>query len=496
MISPHLSNQELQDSELKNHIHSFGFPLEAGNKESWNQLQTQYSCSHNILQQRQQDILRLRNSNIIEEMYTSLKDLKDSETILLQQIPSETTKAAEGQIFFQGEHTKILNSIPYLLMILVFCKIWIFPILGLMTPVLLFISPYILLQTMFKITISWEMYLKMMKQLVFGINGNEPWSLKHLAQIIWTTLGLGQGIIQPFYISHHTRILDNAIQKRGQALLKIYNTMKQIQSTFASLGVMENQPLQIPDIPTELYEAVSWMENEPLGMKILWTLLGRFTILITIASDSNWNLVEWNGPLVLNNLGDLAIQKPIKSDLILTGHTLLTGPNRGGKSSSLRAILQQVLLGQTFGFTYYTTGSWDPFYKVHTRLKSYDTSGKESLFEMEVRNASRMIHSLQDLQSPCLILIDELFHSTNPPDAETSARIFLDKVWKLPHIKSIISTHIFSLCENPPKNISTLCCPASESSDGSIDYSYKLSEGICRVSSVREVLREAKLLSA
>jgi len=496
MISPHLSIQELNDSELKNHIDLFNFPLKAGNKECWNKLQTQFSCSHSILQQRQQDILRLRHSDAIQELQKSLKELKDSERILLQQIPSETTKAADGQVFFQGEHTKILNSIPYLLMILVFCKIWIFPILGLMTPVLLFISPYILLQTMFKITISWEMYLKMMKQLIFGINGNEPWSLKHVVQIVWTTLGLGQGIVQPFIVSYHTQILDLAIQKRGHALLKIYRTMKQIESVFASLGVMENQHLQVPNIPNELYEAVSWMENEPLGMKILWTLLGRYTILISIANNSNWNLVEWNGPLVLNNLSDLAIQKPVKSDLVLTGHTLLTGPNRGGKSSSLRAILQQVLLGQTFGFTYKVTGSWEPFYKIHTRLKSYDTSGKESLFEMEVRNASHMIHSLQHIQSPSLILIDELFHSTNPPDAETSARIFLDKVWKLHHIKSIISTHIFTLCEDPPKNIATLCCPASELSDGTIEYTYKLSKGICRVSSVREVLREANLLSA
>jgi DNA mismatch repair protein MSH3 len=188
--------------------------------------------------------------------------------------------------------------------------------------------------------------------------------------------------------------------------------------------------------------------------------------------------------------------KRITSDITLEGHTLLTGPNRGGKSSSLRAILQQVLLGQVFGFTKDAIGSWNPFYSVLTRLKSRDTAGKESLFEMEVRNASKMIHSMKKSSRNSLILIDELFHSTNPPDAEISARIFLEQLWKLPSVKSIISTHIFTLCENPPSNIKTLCCPAVINSNNSISYSYTLREGICTVSSVNEVLRESGLLRA
>jgi len=486
--------QELSDSELHNHLDSFNFPLEAGKDECWKQLQENFTSSQKQLEKRQHAILTLRNSsNTLESLYKTVSSLKQSETILKEHKISETATAAEGQIFFQGDNYKPLNFIPFLLTILVFCKLWIFPILGLLTPVLLLISPYILLQTMFNVHITWEVYLQMMKQLIFGIQGNDPWTLKHAAQALWTVVGLGQGIVQPFITSYHTAKLDATIVKKGEALLHVHSELQGIHTMLQEMGI--HSSLQLPEIPSDVREVVAWMNAEPLGMKTIWTLLGRYTVLITIAHDKSWAPVEWSlrskaqRSLVLKDLSDLAIStdRAVCSTVELKGHCLLTGPNRGGKSSSLRAILQQVLLGQTFGFTRYATGSWAPYRNVLSRLKSHDTSGKESLFEMEVRNASRM---LKKANGHSLVLIDELFHSTNPPDAETSAKVFLKRLWTMP-IQSIISTHIFSLCEAPPPNIQTLCCPALDGEK--IQYSYSLQMGVCRVSSVKEVLREAGL---
>ena len=79
-----------------------------------------------------------------------------------------------------------------------------------------------------------------------------------------------------------------------------------------------------------------------------------------------------------------------------------------------------------------------------------------------------MLRHAQNSKRTGLILIDELFHSTNPPDAETSARIFLKQLWDLSHVKSIVSTHIFALCEEDHERVKKLCCPAHESEDGQI----------------------------
>ena len=490
--------QELADSELVQHIPSFGLPLQAGADEFVNQLNKRFTCSRKLLLQRQNDVLRLRESpKLLNSVYESLQGLSQAEKIIGEVTISDTEKAAEGQIFFQDD-MKPFNSIPFLVTAVVFFKIWIFPVLGLMTPLLLFISPYIILQSVFGMNIPWEMYIQMMKQLVLGINGNEPWTIKHYLQVFWTLASLSQGIVQPFVTSYHTSKVDKTIVRRGEAFIKIHSTVGQIYNKFKHMGLMRDCPLLLPEIPSDVREVVAWMNAEPAGIKIVKTLMGRITILTTLAIDRSWSPVEWAGELTLSNLSDLAIHpsKRITSDVSIQGHTLLTGPNRGGKSSSLRAILQQVLLGQVFGFTKNAQGSWNPFYDVLTRLKSRDTAGKESLFEMEVRRASQMIHSIRNSSRTSLVLIDELFHSTNPPDAEISARIFLDQLWVLPKVKSIISTHIFSLCEDPPENIKTLCCPATVGSDNVISYTYTLREGVCSVSSVNEVLRESGLLRA
>lgn len=487
-------SQELTDSELLQHIDSFNIPLQAGKDECINQLKTRFTSSNTLLQGRQNDILILRaNPQFLDVTYKALQGLKNDEKLIETPSQTETEKAAAGQIFFET-NMKPLNTIPFLITILVFCKIWIFPVLGLMTPLLLLIMPYIILQNIFGVNVQWEMYVQMMKQLVLGINGNEPWTLKHYFQVLWTLAGIGQGIVQPFITSYHTANVDAAIVNRGNAFINIHTQVKKIYTKFKSLGLMTNCQLIVPEIPHDVREVVYWMDSEPIGIKIIKTLLGRITILTTLAHDQTWNPVNFSGKLILYDLCDLAISsdRKITSSLTLNSHTLLTGPNRGGKSSSLRAILQQVLLGQTFGFTKDAVGSWAPFYCVLTRLKSRDTAGKESLFEMEVRNASRMIHITKKLSRNSLILIDELFHSTNPPDAEISARLFLNQLWKLPKVKSIISTHIFSLCENPPDKIKTLCCPAFDN-DGNLEYTYTLKEGVCRVSSVNEVLKEAGL---
>jgi hypothetical protein len=490
--------QELADSELVQHISSFGLPLQAGADEFVDQLNKRFTCSRELLTRRANDVLQLRKSpKLLNSVYESLQGLSEAEKIIAMPTSSDTEKAAEGQIFFQDD-MKPFNSIPFLVTAVVFFKIWIFPVLGLMTPLLLFISPYIILQSVFGMNIPWEMYIQMMKQLVLGINGNEPWTIKHYLQVFWTLASLGQGIFQPFVTSYHTAKVDKTIVRRGEAFIKIHSTVGAIYRKFKHMGLMRDCPLRLPEIPSDVREVVAWMNAEPAGIKIVKTLMGRITILTTLAIDRSWSPVVWAGELTLSNLSDLAIHpsKKITSSVSIQGHTLLTGPNRGGKSSSLRAILQQVILGQVFGFTKDAQGSWNPFYAVLTRLKSRDTAGKESLFEMEVRRASQMIHSVRSSSRTSLVLIDELFHSTNPPDAEISARIFLDQLWVLPKVKSIISTHIFSLCEDPPENIKTLCCPATVGSDNVISYTYTLREGVCSVSSVSEVLKESGLLRA
>jgi hypothetical protein len=495
-------NHIVQESELLNHIDNFHFPLDSGKDEFKHMLLSPWCSSSVVLSQRQNTIETLRaHPSKLNNFFNALKNLEEQEKIVKAHIPNESSKVAEGQIFFQGEHTKCLNFIPYFLVIAVFLKVWIAPCLALLTPLLLAVMPYVIMTSVMDMNISWEMYTVLMKQMVLGLHNGEPWRLKHYAQVLWTFLSLAQGIVSPFITAYHTRNLDNEIVKRGEALIEIHETTKIILDELKKIKCPGIETFILPEIPSEPHEAIAWMNTEPLGVRYLWKIVGRLTVLFTIARDSNWHDVNFSrrsSYLKLQNVHDLAIStdSAVKSSVTLNGHSLLTGPNRGGKSSCLRSILQQIILGQVTGFTYGAYGEWRPFDLIFTRLKSKDTAGKESLFEMEVRFASQIIKTIQKSKKNSLVLIDELFHSTNPPDAEISAKLFLELLWKYKTVKSIVSTHIFSLCEtlhNVP--IQTFCCNAELQSSGKLKYSYEMTEGgICRVSSVREVLSEAGLV--
>lgn len=489
----------LEESGLLNHAKTFGFPLRAGVDECTRQLQTSWSSSSTLLKTRAEDVERLRaHPEICTTIHSKLLSVQASETLLRSHTHSETSKTAEGQILFQGTHTKVLNTIPFVLSLFIFLKIWIAPILALLTPLLLAVMPYVIMTTIMDMNLTWDMYTTMMKHMVLGIQNGEPWRPKHYVQAIWTAVSLGQGIVTPFMTAIHTSRLDETIVKRGQALVDLVQTGQTCLQMVQTIGCFQSSHLKFPDVPNDPRQAAAWMESEPLGMQILWRLLGRLSVLVTLAADNSWTPVQWTNEEIfsLSNSFDLAIPnaRAVSSIVTLRGHSLLTGPNRGGKSSCLRAVLQQVVLGQTFGLTKAATGSWKPFQQVFTRLKSRDHAGKESLFEMEVRMASTILRTIKANKTHSLVLIDELFHSTNPPDAEISARLFLQKLWnQSPHCKSIISTHIFSLCEGIQQTagseIQLFCCPADETDSG-IKYSYKLQTGICKTSSVREVLRE------
>ena len=487
----------LKESELTNHIGRFGFTLQAGKDEFIRQLETEWSSQPSVLKKRVEKILKLREKLVSDDPEFSIdySDCKKVEQILRKYKSTPESKIGEGQVFFTGEHTKILNHIPYFLTILVFLKVYVGPVLALFTPFFLFLMPWFILRYTMGMNMSWEVYMTMMKSMVFGIQGN-TWTMKHYVQILWTSVSIGQSMIQPMIAAYHTYKTDTLILQRGEALIYFVKRGEEIFNTLRFRSIMPYH-VKFPEVPTDPREAAIWIDEEPLAMKRIWSLWGQIDILFTLARNKEWKPVTFsNKPFRLSSFSDLAIseKRAVKSSVNLKSHALLTGPNRGGKSSSLRAILQQVFLGQTFGFTYSAEGSWTPFGAVFTRLKSKDHAGKESLFEMEVRMASHILRSLSNNKKPSLVLIDELFHSTNPPDAETSARIFLDQLWKHTNSKSIISTHIFSLCEEAYSEssiIESLCCPATQGDP--IEYSYRLEKGICRMSSVREVLKEAGL---
>ena len=125
-------------------------------------------------------------------------------------------------------------------------------------------------------------------------------------------------------------------------------------------------------------------------------------------------------------------------------------------------------------------------------LRLVDTPGEQSMFEKEVAFTSGILQKIKATPlAKGLVLYDEIFHSTNPPDATRASQLFCSELWKHRNCLSLISTHVYSLArEAPPTSVKQLCLGTWVNAKGEYSFSYKLHRGVCTISSVDLLLKQ------
>lgn len=179
-------------------------------------------------------------------------------------------------------------------------------------------------------------------------------------------------------------------------------------------------------------------------------------------------------------------------------NVLLTGPNRGGKSTLLKAIGVAVLMSHTVGIVFAREARIPRFANIITALAPADVVGKLSLFEAEIEFAKDVKERIA-AASPTFLMMDEIFHGTNAHDGVEASQVFLDQLYdpKVRGLFSIVSTHYMNLPERY-KEVQHLCMDAAvnPTDPDRLVYTYKVRRGVNRFSSVREILRERGLLGS
>jgi DNA mismatch repair ATPase MutS len=151
-----------------------------------------------------------------------------------------------------------------------------------------------------------------------------------------------------------------------------------------------------------------------------------------------------------------------------------------------------VVVAHCFGAAFAAKAQMTPFTWIADGMRLDDTPGKQSMFEREVAFGSAV---LAKEGGRGLVLYDELFHSTNPPDAKRTSELFCNSLWKKDNCLSIVSTHVYSLARSAPAEaVDQMCVAAWRSEQGKLLFSYKIQKGVCEVSSVDLLLKQFGLL--
>jgi hypothetical protein len=433
-------------------------------------------------------------SEIVQDLVENEKDLQFffDETNSLESLEKDTF----GQLLFQHSDLKIFNTFPFLIMILSYMKIYFIPIISVAIPFIMYFLPYLLIKYVWNMPMSYEMYQKIMGQMIsFSFDG----SIEKMLQNIFTVFTIAQSMYQPIQNALHLNTINSTIYELGKQLynyssnvIKLNTILKENNISFELNNTLENF------IDSNDYRRnFSYILDNPSYLHLLSYAISKFEVLFSLANNNRFKkvtLYQSNVPyLKVKNCVDINLNETecVGSDFTLdskSNHFLLSGPNGGGKSSFLRAILQTVLFSQSFGYAICDTCEMSTFDYIFSGLHIQDIPGEKSLFEKEVCFA-RDVLSFNNPKFKALVLFDEIFHSTNPPDGIRTAKKFLEKLHSYTHISSIVSTHVFEIIENSPEFVKRICVNAHIENDKLI-YDYRLSEGICKTSSVSEIWKK------
>jgi DNA mismatch repair ATPase MutS len=149
-----------------------------------------------------------------------------------------------------------------------------------------------------------------------------------------------------------------------------------------------------------------------------------------------------------------------------------------------------VVVGHAFGAAFAGKAQMSHISWIANGLRLDDTPGTVSMFEREVSFAASIVGKEK---GSGLVLYDELFHSTNPPDAIRTSELFCDAFWKKTNCLSVVSTHVYALARAAPRGVKKLCV-AAWNKESNVKFSYTVQRGVCEVSSVDLLLKQHGLL--
>jgi hypothetical protein len=431
----------------------------------------------------------------VSEIEEKLSDLTNAQT--------EMERESYGEILFFRPLLQPLNYFSYFLMIWATVRVYILPGISFLLPILTLIAPYIILKCVFCIPMTFKNYMTILHSMLSGnmqsiINPNmspeiNPSSfMKQFGVVIITIV---QGIVQPYWTYKHLKSIDDIIYEKGELVMRCKELYERLETILSLRGfTFFKSPLPEFSSPRE---ATARIILESTYFKLALKYIGSLEVIIQLAHKKEIHTVQWiksSNPIFdIQDTFDFQVptsqRKSISASFRSQSHALLTGPNKGGKSTVLRALSLSALLSHTYGCSIGHLTS-TPFYKMFVCLKPDDLPGSKSRFEREIEFTA---HTLT-YQLPILIFIDELYHSTNPPDALRSCEIYCQQLWNQSQSISVISTHLFELVEKAPSNIQRICCQATTDTQGNIQFLYNLTSGICKVSSVDTLLRSNGLL--
>ncbi len=174
---------------------------------------------------------------------------------------------------------------------------------------------------------------------------------------------------------------------------------------------------------------------------------------------------------------------------------IVTGPNAGGKSTTMKGLLINIILAQTFGIATAESLIFTPFAKIITYLNiTDDIAAGKSHFKAGACRARELIQTAQSQIIPdfTLTAVDEVFNGTTFYEGQAAAYALIEQLSTFPNNMCITITHfpkVPFLEEEYPGLFANYKVTARFDEHNNLVYPYKLEKGISHQNIAFEILK-------
>jgi len=261
----------------------------------------------------------------------------------------------------------------------------------------------------------------------------------------------------------------------------------------AANSLMENEKEQFASLFEAIGEIDACLSMAKLYKKMSNERVGYCFVDFIAAAKPTIRLLDFWNPFI-------SARMVVTNNLTLGNNQaskiILTGSNTGGKSTILKAIMLNMLLGHTFGMgaaKQFTLSSFT-FIGSYLRIKDDIASG-HSQFKAEVLRAKLLTETMASLPHDQFgfVVIDELFTGTSSEKASHAAYKVAEKLASMDNNIYVLATHfpLLTELENAmPSTIKNYKVDVLKDDAGNLIRPFKLEQGISDSNVANDILNQ------
>ena len=384
------------------------------------------------------------------------------------------------------------------------------PMLSIFSPIVSIIIPYVILRFKLKLKIPFTVFLRTVLKIIISnvtwmIRSKHPNFMQLLTyvvsiiiyfQAIFNTVELSKNTYKVVrFISHKMTSLSNYIKACGD-LLRIYGIDDNAPEGCKTSGLRLGEKMVLYKQIRSPETAVDHERHTHLREYIRHTNHHLAFVGIALLANARkmcfTNFVEGVHEPILSTKGlyHASVENPVPNDFDLRSENcVITGPNAAGKSTLIKALLINTIVSQTFGLAFATEFEMTPFYFITSQINIPDVKGKESLFEAEMYRSKFNLDIVKQVPSDrkCLVVMDEMFNTTNVVEGVSGAYGILRNLCKSSNACTIVTTHYSILAKT--KGVKACQMEVDQDTGASIRFPYILTDGISKQFVAIELLK-------